>query len=487
MKNKIIKINELTDSRELLEKQLPRFIIVFIYIFLALLITFILWANFAEKEIVVKANGIVQAMDSNTIIPMVSGKIEKINVNEGDYVQSGQDLLVLDAQTVKLEEETLQENLEDIQEEINLSYMYEKSVNQGKNLFLKTNETEKEYYYKFQSYQNQLRQTNTNVDQEDIKIEELQFSVKELKNKVKNLQQQIQKLQENNASLKEESEQLKNQINEKQEELLVIQKDDKLSEEEKSNKISNIESEIEKLNTQISQNEIQIAENQQEIETSEIEIETIQANIKNNEQSIALSNSTTDTYEIQNDTYKSNELTQIQTQIKQMKDQENEYKTQLENNMLKLEDYTIKSKMEGYVHFINPVNEKDVIQAGTEIVKINTGEKDQLKIQLYLPSTDISNINNGQDVKIHSYSLPYREYGFIESQINSIDIDASVTPDNSTSYYKAEILVENQALIASDGKEAYLKTGMPVEGLIITQKKSYLQIFLEKLNLWLNG
>lgn len=487
MSSKIIDINELTDSRELLEKPLPRFIIVFIYIFLAILITLILWAHFAQKEIVVKASGIVQAVDSNTIVPLVSGEIDKINVEEGEYVQTGDKLLVLNEDTVELEESALQEKVDAIQKEIELSKKYEKSLNQGKNLFSLNDDADKEYYYEFQSYQNQLKQSNNTLVQENIKIKDFQSSISESNDKITKLQQQIQELQQDNSVLKEENNRIQTDISNNEEIILQLQKNEQFTEEERSKEISKIQNEIDKLNESMLQNEVTIAENQQEIESNNTEIETLKANIISYEQSISLSNLTTDGYGIQNDTYKYNELTQIQTQIKQLEEQKKELQNQLDNKQLQLEDYIICAKIDGYVHFVNPVKEKNVIQAGTEIIKINTDKEEKLQVQLYIAASDISNISSGQEVKIHSYSLPYREYGFIESQVDSIDIDASVTKDNSGSYYKAKLFVENKPLIGNDGQEAYLKTGMPVEGQIITQKKSYLQLFMEKLDIWING
>lgn len=487
MKNKIINIDELTDSRELLKKPLPRFIIVFIYIFLALLITLILWANFAQKEIVVKASGIVQAVDSNNIVPLVSGEIDEINVEEGEFVQAGDKLLVLNKDTVQLEESAVQEKIDDLRREIDLSKRYERSIKQGQNLFSQNDDAQKEYYYKYQNYQNQLRQSNNTLSQENMKIKDYQSSISESNNKISKLQQQNQKLQQENNNLQESKKQLQADSKNKQEKIVQIQNNQQLTEDQRNQEISNIQKEIENTNTSITQNDVGIAENHQEIKSNDAEIETLKANIKSNEQSISLSNSTTDSYEIQNDTYKSNELTQIQTQIKQLEDQIQELQNQLDTKQLQLEDYIISAKINGYVHYINPLYENDVIQAGTEIIKINTDKEEQLQVQLYIPSTEISNIITGQQVKIHSYSLPYREYGFIESKIDTIDIDSSITQDNSGSYYKAEILVDNKPLIGNDGQESSLKTGMPVEGQIITQKKSYLQLFMEKLDLWVNG
>ncbi|WKY43488.1 hypothetical protein Q5O14_12695 [Eubacteriaceae bacterium ES2] len=90
-------------------------------------------------------------------------------------------------------------------------------------------------------------------------------------------------------------------------------------------------------------------------------------------------------------------------------------------------------------------------------------------------------------MKIQSYSLPYQEYGFIEGEINNIDIDSTAIQNSDDSYYKAEILLENNIFKGNNEKEAELKIGMPIEGQIIIDKKSFLRIFLEKIELWINN
>jgi len=216
-------------------------------------------------------------------------------------------------------------------------------------------------------------------------------------------------------------------------------------------------------------------------------LKSYQTNIENSQQSISISNSMSKRYDIESEKYINNELSQTQSQIKEKEDQLKEYTSQLKESDIKLQNYVIKAQLNGYIHYISPLNTNDVLQAGTEVIKINADEANQLKIELYIPSKEISNIAEDQTVKVHSYSLPYQEYGFIESKVNSLDVDSSMTEDNSGSYYKAEILIDKKTLKGNDGKEAELKIGMPIEGQIITEQKSYLQLFLEKLELWING
>ena len=174
--------------------------------------------------------------------------------------------------------------------------------------------------------------------------------------------------------------------------------------------------------------------------------------------------------------------------IKQLQEQFKEYVSQIENTKIQLRDYIIKAGMNGQVHFIIPINENEIIQAGTNIIKINSESEENLVVQLLIPSIEIANIEQGQEIKLHSYSLSYMEYGFIEGKIKEVDIGATTVQD-SGSYYLAKAILNKTFLQNSEGDKADLKTGMPMEGQIIVGKKSYLQLFLEKLDLWvkING
>ncbi|MBC3798208.1 HlyD family efflux transporter periplasmic adaptor subunit [Acetobacterium tundrae] len=485
MKN-MVDIKELSDSRELLEKKPPHFIIGFIYIFLALLIALIIWSFFGQKEVVVNAQGIVQAVNSNNIIPLVNGKIQEVKVNEGDFVKVGDVLITLDDESVVLENKTIEEKIIDTSGKRELLKKYETSIVQNSNLFSQ-NDDEKEYYYKYLNFQNQLNLNNNTQSQETIKTEGYESAIENNNQESSALQSQISSLEDENNRLLTNMSEMTDTSAKYEDQITTIKNNINLVENQSSLDIQEIQEKLDKVNSEISINESQISQNQQMIQTYKSQLKSYQANIDNSQQSISISNSISKRYDIESDKYIDNELSQTQAQIKEQEDQLKEYTSQLKKSEIELQNYVIKAQLNGYIHFISPLNKNDMLQAGTEIIKINGNETNQLKIELYIPSKEISNIAVDQTVKIHSYSLPYQEYGFIESKVNSLDIDSSMTQDNSGSYYKAEILIDDKTLKGNNGKEADLKIGMPIEGQIITEQKSYLQLFLEKLELWING
>ncbi|MGO1370081.1 HlyD family efflux transporter periplasmic adaptor subunit [Senegalia sp. (in: firmicutes)] len=485
MKHNTIDIKELTDSRELLEKKPPKFILGFIYIVIALVFTLILWSYFAEKEVVVKAQGIIQSTDSNIVESTVSGEAIRINVEEGDYVKKGDELIVIESKNLKSEHEGIKERINIINEDIKLLTKYENSINSNSNLFSKNEE--KEYYYKYLSFKNKLSQSNNTSSQEKVRKDGFHSSINEYKNEISSLEadkssqkKQIESLIYNNNQIKDTNKELKDKINN-------ISSDEEISTEQKDIEIEGLKSQVVSNEQKIQQNNIEISGIKESKKIIDQNIKTQQTNIRSAEDSIEISNKTLDNYSIDKNSYKNNEIIQTQTQIKQLKEQAKDFNSQLENINLQLGDYTIKAKKDGQIHFIMPINENDILQAGSDILKINSSNDDNMLVQLYIPSTDIANIKEGQSIKLYSHSLPYREYGFINSKINKLDIDARVSQENGNSFYVAESIIDNKVLKNDNGKKSYLKMGMPMEGKVITDSRSYLQLFLEKLDLWIKG
>lgn len=362
---------------------------------------------------------------------------------------------------------------------------YETSIVQNSNLFSQ-NDDEKEYYYKYSNFQNQLNLNDNTQSQETIKTEGYETAIENNSQESNALLSQISLLEDENNRLFTNQNEIKDTITNYENQINDIRNNESI-EDNNSLEIQEIQAKLDQINSEVTKNETQISQNQQMIQTYKNELKSYQTNIENSQQSISISNSMSKRYDIESEKYINNELSQTQSQIKEKEDQLKEYTSQLKESDIKLQNYVIKAQLNGYIHYISPLNTNDVLQAGNEIIRINADEANQLKIELYIPSKEISNIAEDQTVKVHSYSLPYQEYGFIESKVNSLDVDSSMTEDNSGSYYKAEILIDKKTLKGSNGKEADLKIGMPIEGQIITEQKSCLQLFLEKLELWING
>lgn len=80
MKNTIIDMKDLTDSREVMEKKAPKSILIFVLIVLSIVITLLIWSFFGEIDEYSTVSGEVRPQLSTNIISTISGgKIKELN------------------------------------------------------------------------------------------------------------------------------------------------------------------------------------------------------------------------------------------------------------------------------------------------------------------------------------------------------------------------------------------------------------------------
>lgn len=103
-----------------------------------------------------------------------------------------------------------------------------------------------------------------------------------------------------------------------------------------------------------------------------------------------------------------------------------------------------------------------------------------LKIQVYVPNKDISNLEIGDRVKYRFQALPYNEYGVLEGHVINISGDAKFNKEQGQSFYLVESDVENKPLVSYKGIETRIKVGMALEAQVITKTKKVLFYLLEK-------
>lgn len=94
------KINELTSSRMMYDKNPPRFMFYIIIVILISLITIIVASCFLYKTEVVRASGVISSIDKNYIMSQTSGMIDKVYYKSGDYVNDGDLLFELDTNSI---------------------------------------------------------------------------------------------------------------------------------------------------------------------------------------------------------------------------------------------------------------------------------------------------------------------------------------------------------------------------------------------------
>jgi multidrug efflux pump subunit AcrA (membrane-fusion protein) len=190
-------IEELTDSRELLESKPHPIASVSVYILLLLIISFLIWSYFSEKEIVVKANGIIRPYKNEFIISnKVTGNVERIYVTDGQKVKKGDALYVIEHKNLELQKSILEKQLANKISEVENLKKLKNSIQDGKNYFDKSSENEMYYYYKYLDFyinkkalESQLYGINVqaqNVDNILANLKNLKKSIDQNENKINN-------------------------------------------------------------------------------------------------------------------------------------------------------------------------------------------------------------------------------------------------------------------------------------------------------------
>jgi len=190
-------IEELTDSRELLESKPHPIASVSVYILLLLIISFLIWSYFSEKEIVVKANGIIRPYKDEFIISnKVTGNVERIYVTDGQKVKKGDALYVIEHKNLELQKSILEKQLANKISEVENLKKLKNSIRDGKNYFDKSSENEMYYYYKYLDFyinkkaiESQLYSINVqaqNIDKILGNLKNLKKSIDQNENKTNN-------------------------------------------------------------------------------------------------------------------------------------------------------------------------------------------------------------------------------------------------------------------------------------------------------------
>ena len=143
----ILPMNEITDSVEMLHEKPNKGMPIFTWILVLLLAVALTWCCIGEIDYFIKASGIVRPGENvSTISSLMTGRVEALNISEGDYVKKGE--LIFKINTADLEQ-TLSAYSKEKQrietENLNLKKL-EESILSEENLFDISNSDESAYY-----------------------------------------------------------------------------------------------------------------------------------------------------------------------------------------------------------------------------------------------------------------------------------------------------------------------------------------------------
>ncbi|EHK2389731.1 HlyD family efflux transporter periplasmic adaptor subunit [Clostridium perfringens] len=497
MKFKIDNIENLSDSRQAMESKPNKFIQIFIYILIAIIVTFLMWAWFSEKEIVVKVNGVVRPDNEiQSISNIVQGEVKSVSMKSGEEVKKGDVLFEINSSELQDKKNQINEQIDYFKTDSENLEKLNKSINDNTNYF-ENNDEDKEYYYKFKSYEagnkvalgekENITTSKDELTKEKINLETLSKSVSENKNYNEDgsaYSAQYESYISSREIISNKIEQLefnKKFINEE-----IESNNKKL---EKTNKENNEDQVIKEKNNQLKnqmgQIDLEIKNNNDELEKLKSEtIAQIKGNIEKLNQEISKLDNNINSFDESINISKDKNKTTILAQIEEKINLNNQKKKELEENKKEIdqsiEKCVVKAPVDGKLKTNGNLEKGVVLQTGAIIATI-LPKDNTYKINLMIPNKDIANIKEGEDIKYSFESLPYREYGFLNGRVESISPDSTVDTEKGISFFNGEGSLSSNVLYSNKGEESYIKSGMTCEARIITRKEKMLYYLLEKI------
>lgn len=503
MKSAIVNINDLTDSRELMEKKAPKSITIFIIIILAVITALIIWSSIGEIDEYTSVMGEIRPQESMNAVSVISGgKIKEINYNNGDIVNAGDTLLTIDVESADTQKKMLTKNISELEKKIKYNEQLKKCVENGKNTFSKS-EKEIDYYNQYEKYISDLEvslgQLNDTYNKNENSKNEANLTLQSIRNSIENNQQLINGYNdmitavENEGTFESSSSMLisyyNNYIQSINTSVSQIEKYRNTYESLKLQINNGItQSQIDEVKSQLDSAENQkqtlktnfLLEINQKINSLNTEIKTLQETEEKTRLSINNFSSATSEKEIKEQA-KLNMLVSVDSTISALKSAKDENEMQLLSVNDTVNNSNIKSEITGQIVYYNEFSKGDTIQSGAQIAKIIPANN-ELRTVLYIPGSEISNIQVGQQVEYTISSISSTDFGKVRGKITSISADSFVNEANATVYYKAEGTLDSSSLSNLSGEIKNLKSGMNVEAHVISGSKKIIIWFLEQLN-----
>lgn len=496
MKFKIDNIENLSDSRQIMESKPNKFMFIFLYIIIALILTFLIWAWFSEKEIVVKVNGVVRPDNEiQAISNIVQGEIESVKMKNGENVSKGDILFKINSNELEDKKNQVDEQIEYINTDNENLEKLNKSINDNTNYF-ENNDKEKEYYYKFQSYEtgnkvsleekNNISSSKDELNNEKADLETLSRSISENKNLNKEgsaYSAQYESYISSRKIIQNKTEQLENNKKALTEQIEANNKEkNKLSDE--NSKII-IDEKNKQINNQINQIDLEIKNNNEQLDKLKSDtLAQIKGSIDKINKSLSKLDSNISSLDESANIAKNKNKATVLAQIQEKININNQKKKELEENKKQIEQSiekcTVKAPSNGKLNINANLEQGIILQTGAVVANI-IPNSDTYKVELMIPTKDIANIKVSEDIKYSFESLPYREYGFLDGKIESLSPDSKVDSEKGISFFTGEGSLSSNSLYSNKGEESFIKPGMICEARIITRKEKILYYILDKI------
>ena len=147
-----------------------------------------------------------------------------------------------------------------------------------------------------------------------------------------------------------------------------------------------------------------------------------------------------------------------------------------------LEEYKIKAKSSGIVHYTASYTVGTVLQAGSMIGSISSSQSNELYFETIVSAADRSKIDVSDNVEIALSGVMQSEYGVIKGQVIHIDNDSSQTEDGKV-FYKIKVKPNSTTIKNKRGDKIEITIGMVAESRIKYDETTWLKWAIEQIGI----
>ncbi|WP_313454341.1 HlyD family type I secretion periplasmic adaptor subunit [Brevundimonas sp.] len=178
----------------------------------------------------------------------------------------------------------------------------------------------------------------------------------------------------------------------------------------------------------------------------------------------------------------------VSEQLRQIDVQLNELRPRLEDLRNQIARSEIRSPATGQVLGLTAFTRGGVIQPGQTVLEIVPDKASQILVARLNPA-DVDNVHVGMTTEIRFPGLRERNPPIIHGRVTKLSADSFVDEATGASYYRAEVVVPEEEMGRLGAAGAEVRTGAPVEVIVLLRKRTALSYLLEPLtrNLWRSG
>ena len=407
----------------------PKHLLTMILIVAVLLFSAIIWASWAEIDMVVRGSGkVIPARHVQVIQSLEGGIVTEILVGEGDHVEENQPL-------IKISDVAFSSSFE----ENRLKYFELRA----KSIRLKAESSVSEFI---------VEEDVSDISPDLLKPEESLFESNRLQ------------LRETISIYEEQVNQQESVLNEAKSKRRQLRKSLELMVQELEIKKPLVEkriiSEVEYL--QLQQRE---AEVEGELDGVSLSIPRISSTIEEGRRKV-------EQVRLEFSNNAKRELNEVMAEISRIAENQTALKDRVRRT-------TMRSPVKGVVQRLHINTIGGVVSPGSEIMEIVPREE-ALLIEVKIKPADIAYITLGQEARLKFTAYDFAIYGSVKGLVSFVSAD-TVTDDEGISYYIARVR-PGRAYLGHKAQSKLIKVGMTSEADIITDKKTILEYMLKPIN-----